>query len=259
MNKKFGIARQLLNICPTCFLNFRKNFCASTCSPVQKKFLKVSENNIIKRKKEPCGDWDTIDTDSDGAEGEMVEMVESVEFHIHRDFMQKIYDSCKDIRMQGGIPVFNGAMCGPWGQHCNPERLFDYIGSGPERRGPAPFSFNYTIWDQPNINQAKANGIEPLNTRIDSCEIGVSGNPGCSCSYCEKACVPPDISEFVEEDFNIVPGVDGVVFIMVIIFVVGTIIFLAIIIASKILKHPSNLGSPSSIPLMEGGAKIHII
>ena len=62
MNKKFGIARQLLNSCPTCFLNFRKNFCASTCSPVQKNFLKVSENNIIKRKKEPCGDWDTIDT-----------------------------------------------------------------------------------------------------------------------------------------------------------------------------------------------------
>ena len=62
MNKKFGIARQLLNSCPTCFLNFRKNFCASTCSPVQKNFLKVSENNIIKRKKEPCGDRDTIDT-----------------------------------------------------------------------------------------------------------------------------------------------------------------------------------------------------
>ena len=106
------------------FLNFRKNFCASTCSPVQKNFLKVSENNIIKGKKEPCGDWDTIDTgillamiqaesknfiisvillsaiiilyiciDSDGAEGEMVEMVESVEFHIHRDFMCAYFHS----------------------------------------------------------------------------------------------------------------------------------------------------------------------
>ena len=62
MAKGFGVARQLLDKCPTCYLNFRKNFCASTCSPVQSKFLQVSEKNVIKGKKEPCGDWKTIDS-----------------------------------------------------------------------------------------------------------------------------------------------------------------------------------------------------
>ena len=42
-------------------------------------------------------------------------------------------------------------------------------------------------------------------------------------------------------DFVIVEGVDGVVFIMVIIFVLGTIIFLAIVAASAALKKNISL------------------
>ena len=49
----FDIARPLLGKCPTCFLNFRKNFCASTCNPRQKQFLNVTKT--IRGKKEPCG------------------------------------------------------------------------------------------------------------------------------------------------------------------------------------------------------------
>ena len=102
----------------------------------------------------------------------MVRMVDTVDFHIHRDFMQNIFDSCKDITMQGGISVLKTAMCGQWGPHCNPERLFKYIGSGPPK-GPAPFTINYNIWDQDNIDKANIKGIEPLDDPISSCEIGV--------------------------------------------------------------------------------------
>ena len=61
MNDGFAIAKQLLDKCPTCFLNFRKNFCASTCSPVQSKFLEVASKNIRYGPKEPCGKWNTVD------------------------------------------------------------------------------------------------------------------------------------------------------------------------------------------------------
>ena len=74
--------------------------------------------------------------------------------------------------MQGGIPVLKTAMCGQWGPHCNPERLFEYIGSGPPK-GPAPFTINYNIWDEANIDKATAALIYPLNDAIDSCEKGV--------------------------------------------------------------------------------------
>ena len=99
-------------------------------------------------------------------------MVDTVDYHIHRNFMQDIFDSCKDITMQGGIPVLKTAMCGQWGPHCNPERLFEYIGSGPPK-GPAPFTINYNIWDEENIDKANVALIHPLNDAIDSCEKGV--------------------------------------------------------------------------------------
>ena len=62
---------------------------------------------------------------------------------------------------------------------------------------------------------------------------------GCSCSDCDLSCALPDFSNDpeVEDDFVIVEGVDGVVFIMVILFVVGSIIFLATIFGSSILQR----------------------
>ena len=50
---------------------------------------------------------------------------------------------------------------------------------------------------------------------------------GCGCADCDAACKIPDFPD-EDEDFVIVPGVDGVTFIMVVVFVLGSIIFLAI-------------------------------
>ena len=86
--------------------------------------------------------------------------------------MESIFDSCKDITMQGGISVLKTAMCGEWGPHCNPERLFANLGSGPPK-GPAPFNINYKIWEQKDAKQAWEAGIQPMNDKIDSCDVGV--------------------------------------------------------------------------------------
>ena len=59
---------------------------------------------------------------------------------------------------------------------------------------------------------------------------------GCSCSDCDTSCTLPDFSDELENEFVIVEGVDGVVFIMVILFVVGSIIFLATVFGSSVLQ-----------------------
>ena len=102
----------------------------------------------------------------------MVTMVDTIDYHISKSFMESIFDSCKDITMQGGISVLKTAMCGEWGPHCNPERLFQNLGRGPPK-GPAPFNINYKIWEQNDFKKAWEARIRPMNDKIDSCDVGV--------------------------------------------------------------------------------------
>ena len=42
LKSNFDMAQAFLNRCPTCFYNFRKNFCDMTCRPDQSLFLKAT-------------------------------------------------------------------------------------------------------------------------------------------------------------------------------------------------------------------------
>ena len=59
---------------------------------------------------------------------------------------------------------------------------------------------------------------------------------GCACSDCEAACKIPEFPGECQ-DFVIVPVVDGVTFIMVVVFVLGSIIFIAIIFVHSVIKN----------------------
>lgn len=59
---------------------------------------------------------------------------------------------------------------------------------------------------------------------------------GCACSDCEAACKIPEFPDECQK-FVIVPGVDGVTFIMVVVFVLGSIIFMAIIFGHSVMKN----------------------
>ena len=67
------------------------------------------------------------------------------------------------------------------------------------------------------------------------------GEESCGCADCPASCTI-SLPEFEDPGFNfeIVKGVDGLVFIMIIVFVVGSIIFIAIVCASDTLTK-SNL------------------
>ena len=77
-----------------------------------------------------------------------------------------------------------------------------------------------------------------MTKNLRTCNEAIPGEEtGCSCSDCEDACEILDFEENSGPDFVIVEGVDGMTFIMVVIFVVGTIIFLAIICGHSVLKN----------------------
>ena len=77
--------------------------------------------------------------------------------------------------------------------------------------------------------------FQELNEDMTAAIFDLDGE-GCSCTDCDLACKVPEFPDEADQEFVIVEGVDGVVFIMVIIFIVGSIIFLAIIVGSTVLE-----------------------
>ena len=98
-------------------------------------------------------------------EGTPVKMVKEVDIHVHSDFAQNIYDSCKDIPGPLGTwgPTAVQLMCGKWGKQCNAERWFHFSGAGPY----SPFIMNY------KFSSKSTNSITPLDSQTISCEKGV--------------------------------------------------------------------------------------
>ena len=53
MKSQYEQAKTLLGNCPTCYDNWKKNFCASTCSPRMSDFVKVTKTTT--QEKQMCG------------------------------------------------------------------------------------------------------------------------------------------------------------------------------------------------------------
>ncbi|XP_040569202.2 LOW QUALITY PROTEIN: NPC intracellular cholesterol transporter 1-like [Lepeophtheirus salmonis] len=221
MEKNFNISASILGRCPTCLHNFKKNFCAMTCHPQQSYFLQgqVMTSNHFETQEE-------------------VSVISNVTYYVADEFVQRVYDSCKNVVTPSVSGTALKLMCGKWGDKlCSPYRWFRYLGS--LSNGFTPFQIDY-VFSGETRHHPIPEGIQFYNTVVESCDVGVNGSEPCSCADCESACEPPHFEE-TQVGFYIVPGVDGTIFIMAIIFVVGSIIFLAIVIASKILKTQSNL------------------
>ena len=102
----------LAAICPTCWYNFRKNFCDLTCSPDQASFVKP--NKFVSG------------PGFDDYEGQTVEMVETITVFAHKTFIEEMYDSCKDVVLGSFGSVMN-FLCGTWGaENCDGYKMTDY-------------------------------------------------------------------------------------------------------------------------------------
>ena len=118
--------------CPTCYYNFRKNFCDMTCSPDQSMFVRA--NNVVEGPGYDLGDGDYT--------GQNVSMVKDVTYFVKDEFASATFQSCKDVQYPPLSMGVMGLLCGPWGEDfCTPRRWWDFLGS--VDNGYSPFQITY--------------------------------------------------------------------------------------------------------------------
>ena len=164
MPKTLGLGR-----CPSCWNNWRKTFCHSTCSPRQSKFLSVTKSSPYE-------------------EQPILTKVEEIKYYMKKDFAIDMYESCKGL--SGLVPgtYIMDLMCGRWGsKKCNGFRWLEFMGQSSENGGHAPFQINYIF---SNENRLAVNGKDmfPLNVTAMSCAEAPEGEQKCSCSDCQQSC-----------------------------------------------------------------------
>jgi len=160
--------------CPTCYYNFKKNFCDMTCSDQQNKFVRA--DHIVQGPGFDFGDTNYT--------GQTVSMVKDVTYFVNDQFVTDVFDSCKNVQ----FPPFGSIMymlCGQWGEeYCSPHRWFNFFGS--VDNGYSPFQVSYQYSED---NEPLPADKEYHNPDILSCsEIAPGYTSACGCTDCPDAC-----------------------------------------------------------------------
>jgi len=101
-------------------------------------------------------------------------MVYKLDVFISRNYVQKTFDSCKNVIMSSTNGPAMDFLCGPWGAYrCTAEHWFDYMGS--TDNGFSPFDIIYRYMGNSSnipavdLNGEKAVDIVPLNPTAFHC------------------------------------------------------------------------------------------
>lgn len=202
LDERLQLARTLGIVrCPSCAMNFQKNFCHFTCSPDQHKFLNPT---IIDK------------TDKNAT------FVAELEYYMSKEFAYKTFDSCKDVvGLMPGTTALE-IMCGSHGKSCTPETWLAFLGSTITNGGFSPIQINYKLITEPNI-VVNGRTFYPMDKNATSCDKSPGyGLSSCTCSDCEASCKyisasPPPLPQ-MEEPF-LICGYDGMIVITIIIFI----------------------------------------
>ncbi|XP_056427204.1 NPC1-like intracellular cholesterol transporter 1 isoform X2 [Hyla sarda] len=206
IQKSFSLSKVILSRCPSCAENFINIHCQNTCSPNQSTFI-----NIVRT---------TPYNDS----GEIKQGALEYECFYQRDFADRSFDSCKNVRLPstGGFAI--SAMCGKYGAElCNSQRWLDF--QGDISNGLAPLIIDFIFTDN---NTEVVEGIVPHNSTVWSCAVGPGGDPetACTCQDCREACPKIPQPEPLPDPFKIGP-IDGYLIISIVIF--GIMMFFFIV------------------------------
>ncbi|XP_076272104.1 Niemann-Pick type C-1a isoform X2 [Rhynchophorus ferrugineus] len=196
------LAANFLKRCPSCMSNLVKQICEMTCSPHQSNFIEVTETDVNKKTNKTY--------------------VNAVNYYITQEFLEKTYNSCKQVSVPSTGQLAMDLMCGSWGAlKCTANRWFKFMGEAGPSNPFVPFQINYI-----NSTSQKVGNYTPLNPKITPCSKPLDANtPACSCVDCEDSCPVPPPEPPLPPPFTIA-GYNGLAFIMVIVFVVGSILFL---------------------------------
>uniref|UniRef100_T1J3J1 SSD domain-containing protein n=1 Tax=Strigamia maritima TaxID=126957 RepID=T1J3J1_STRMM len=200
-------AQNFLERCPACWHNFRRYYCAMTCSPHHSQFLHPLSV-------EPHLQEDNSTKDA----------ISAVGLYVSDSFTQGLYKSCKNINT-AGMNVMT-IMCGSWGQEqCSGSRWLQSMGDSTY----APFLVDVKITED-DIVSDHGKVFRSMNEPTVKCNEPVEEKgPVCACSDCVEACkeerTPFELPEPFSAKFTIF-GIDGMTLIAVITYGILTTLFL---------------------------------
>ncbi|CAH1236520.1 unnamed protein product [Diabrotica balteata] len=210
LEMNMALPQTLLSRCPPCMENFLKTVCHMTCSPEHSKFLNVTEKRF-----DPATN---------------VTYVNEIDYFMENSFMENVFGSCRQVSVPSTGGKVMDLMCGDWGSSkCTALRWFSYLGN--KETPMVPFQITYHNETSPT------KGFIPLNLPTVPCSKSADGIlPACSCVDCEESCPVPPPQPSPALPFRIA-GLDGYAFVMTVVFIVGSGIFLLGVFLCSGRKH----------------------
>nr|CAD7589718.1 unnamed protein product [Timema genevievae] len=203
LSSNIGLAKTLMTRCATCYKNLLRQLCDFTCGTFQSQFM------VPVGIKPTTGIYASADTPY---------YIDELDVHLSMDYGFGTYNSCSAVSLVSSGGKVTDAMCIHQGQTgCSAERFFGYMGST-KYNSLVPFQINYKIGDD------APDGIIPYDETAIPCEQPYDNeSQACSCMDCLASC-PKGAStgeSFTDPDKKfLIVGIDGVLFIMIIIFVI---------------------------------------
>ncbi|XP_076237952.1 NPC intracellular cholesterol transporter 1 homolog 1b [Calliopsis andreniformis] len=229
---QLNMAEGIFARCPTCLKNMYHLLCDLSCSPEQSRFIRITKQDMNEDNRA---------------------YVTEMEVYVAQEYMDKTYDSCKNVIHPASGNLGMDLGCGVHGaSRCTAKLWYEYQGD-PTANPFVPFRMIF-MPDKPYWNHS-----------VKPCEKNYDGFQACSCVDCPVAC-PFTKLEVGDTDFLIL-GLDGYGIIagILIAFVILVIAFCGCFICRR--KSHSGItycfiqstgeGSSLNIPSKKIAEKIH--
>ncbi|XP_055386647.1 NPC intracellular cholesterol transporter 1 isoform X2 [Condylostylus longicornis] len=197
LNDNVDLAGNFLERCPSCIGNLVRHICDFTCIPTQSQFMEV-----VKTKNTT---------------------IEEVNVHLTTRYLERTYYSCSRVTSPSTGKLALDIMCGDYGaSRCSPTKWFHFMGDT-DLNPFVPFQINY-IAHAPNSTDDKT--IIPHDPPTVPCNKALNiKKQACACIDCEESCPKPPPEPPKPEPFRFA-GFDTYTLIMVVVFLIGTLLFL---------------------------------
>ena len=177
LQKQMELAMSLFLHCPACMKNFLNHFCAVTCDPSQSHFMNASYVG-----------YRSISG---------VSYVKDVDIYVMVDYAERLYNSCKNVRLPGDPTKVIDFMCGEG--ECSATKWLTYLGDPDLNHGESPFLMRCFFESTPTVpGHPDMRARSQANTSFYACNDARHG-VACNCSDCPTnnctgimdVCLPP--------------------------------------------------------------------
>ncbi|XP_062854261.1 NPC1-like intracellular cholesterol transporter 1 [Trichomycterus rosablanca] len=216
LQSSLTLSKAVLLRCPACVYNFAHVHCITTCSSNQSQIINITRTANV------------------SVSGVQKEAVLAYQAYVSTNFSEATFRSCQNVRIPatGGYAI--ATMCGRYGHKlCTAQRWLDF--QGDTSNGLAPLDIDFRLIPPGQTSVVPAGMVPYAGMAIGCNETGLNGEEECSCQDCLDACpsIPPPAP--LSEPFMIA-GIDGVLFICLIVFIFLSLLFLGFLVAKFVFQ-----------------------